>query len=167
MRKPIAAAIFVVGGGRYLLYSRSDPTLIRLSDNKLTGTNVALPDVYDVPCLATYPIDNIDSNSTSSATAASSSSSSSAPSAPSSTSSASTTKSIHAASGAAVMSVHLEISSVYSLHLDCLLLSFSEGNFFFKVAVVLRNWMLKRIKVNSESNYLQLSLFRLNHQSFR
>jgi hypothetical protein len=33
-----------------------EPTLIRLAYDNVTGTNLALPDIYDATCLTTYPI---------------------------------------------------------------------------------------------------------------
>ncbi|KAH8667920.1 Alpha/Beta hydrolase protein [Tricladium varicosporioides] len=43
-------------GGGWPQYSPSEPTLIRLAYENVTGTNVALPDIYDVTCLTTYPL---------------------------------------------------------------------------------------------------------------
>ena len=42
--------------GGWPQYSPFEPTLIRLAYNNVTGTNVALPDIYDATCLTTYPI---------------------------------------------------------------------------------------------------------------
>jgi carboxylesterase type B len=42
--------------GGWPQFSPSEPTLIRLAYNNVTGTNVALPDIYDKVCLTTYPI---------------------------------------------------------------------------------------------------------------
>ncbi|KAH8654949.1 Alpha/Beta hydrolase protein [Tricladium varicosporioides] len=42
--------------GGWPQYSPSEPSLIRLAYNNATGTNVALPQVYDSTCHTTYPI---------------------------------------------------------------------------------------------------------------
>jgi cholinesterase len=42
--------------GGWPQYSPFEPTLIRLAYVNVTGTNVALPDIYDATCLTTYPI---------------------------------------------------------------------------------------------------------------
>lgn len=89
-------------GGGWPQYSPSEPTLIRLAYNNLTGTNVALPEIYDATCLTTYPIDDTDSYPASNSTASSSSTASATPS-------ASAAKSVHSASGAVALSVHSEV----------------------------------------------------------
>lgn len=42
--------------GGWPQYSPFEPTLIRLAYNNVTGTNIALPEVYDATCQVTYPI---------------------------------------------------------------------------------------------------------------
>jgi cholinesterase len=42
--------------GGWPQYSPFEPTLIRLAYDNVTGTNLALPDIYDATCLTTYPI---------------------------------------------------------------------------------------------------------------
>lgn len=42
--------------GGWPQFSPFEPTLIRLAYDNVTGTNVALPDMYDKMCLTTYPI---------------------------------------------------------------------------------------------------------------
>ena len=46
--------------GGWPLYTAFEPTMIRLAYDNVTGTNVAMPDVYDATCLTTYPIVDYD-----------------------------------------------------------------------------------------------------------